>query len=225
MTGPETSARAGRSRGSAARSGRRDRLGAALAWSFVVVLLVSEAALTLPDESASPAAVASFHAAHRGSVVALQLIGLVAAGLLAAYAARLRRFDGVAGTAGLITAVLACAPSVVTLVLALVADPADPSTAATWNAREPRADDLLFVGITVFGAVIALRPRFPAVARVLAAAVAVLCGARLVLEAAGRTRDALDSLGPIGFVLLIACLGLLSAMGRLSADDPDAEGT
>jgi hypothetical protein len=221
MTGAGTWARTSRRRESPARPGRRDPLGAALAWAFVVLLLASEAALTLPDESASGPAVASFYAQHRVTVLVLQLIGLVAAGLLAGYAGRLRRFDRVSSTAGLITAALACAPAVVTLVLALVADPAHPSAAGTWNARGPRADDLLFIGITVFGAAIALRRRFPAGARLLGAIVAVLCGARLILEATGHVRGAFDSLGPISFVLLMACLGLLSAMGRLSPDAPD----
>ena len=193
----------------------RDVPGAVLAWAFVVLLFGSEAALNLPDENAGASAVASFYAHHRTAVVVLQLIGLIAAGLLAGYAARLRRFDAAAGTAGIVTAVLACAPAVVTLVIALVADPAHPSTAGTWNVREPRADDALFVGITLFGAVIASRPRFPAVARVLAAIVAVLCGARLVLEATGHARGAFDSLGPISFLLLMAVLGCLSAVGRL----------
>jgi len=209
-----------RARESSALPVRRDILGAVLAWAFVVLLLGSEAALDLPDETAAASAVASFYAQHRGMVVVLQLIGLVAAGLLAGYAARLRRFDVPAGTAGLVTAALACAPAVVTLLIAFVADPAHPSTAGTWNVREPRADDLLFIGITLFGAVIALRPRFPAVARVLAAIVAVLCGARLVLEATGHARGTFDSLGPISFLLLIAVLGFLSAVGRLSPDAP-----
>jgi hypothetical protein len=207
-----------RTRGSTAVPVRRDLFGAVIAFAFVVLLLGSEAALALPGETASDSAVASFYAGHRGAVVVLQLIGLVAAGLLAGYAGRLRRFDTVASNAGLITAALACAPAAVTLVLALVADPAHPSTAGTWNAWEPRADDLLFVGITVFGAAIALRPRFPAVARALGAIVAVLCATRLVLEATGHTRGWTDSLGPISFVLLVACLGVLSAMGRLSPD-------
>jgi hypothetical protein len=107
-------------------------------------------------------------------------------GLLAGYAGRLWRFDAVAGTAGMITAAVARAPVVVTLVTALVADPAHRSTAGTWSAWEPRADDLLFLGITAFGAAIALRARFPSVARVLGAIVAVPCGVRLVLEATGQ---------------------------------------
>jgi uncharacterized membrane protein len=211
--------------GSAVRPVRRDLVSAALAWAFVVLLLLSEAALTLPDETASDATVASFYAQHRVTIVLLQVVGLVAAGLLAGYAGRLRRFDAVAGTVGVISAALACAPAVVTLVLALAADPAHASAAGTWNGWEPRADDLLFIGVTAFGAVIALRPSFPGLARVLGVIVAALCGARLVLEASAHSRSAFDSLGPISFVLLMACLGLLSAMGRLSPAPQTATGS
>ena len=220
MTGAETPAVRARSRVPVPGGGRPDRTGAVLAWAFVVLLLASEAALTLPGETASDPDVTSFYVRHRGAVVVLQLVGFVAAGLLGAYSIRLRRFDTVAGSVGLLTAVLACAPGVVTLVIALLADPAHPSAAGTWNAGEPRADDLLFLGITVFGAAIALRPRFPALARVLGAMVALLCAARLVLEAVSSPRGTVDNLGPIAFVLLVAALGALSAMGRLSPDSP-----
>jgi hypothetical protein len=216
MTGAETPGTTYPSSGPAPRRAGRDLFGAALAWAFVVLLLASEAALVLPDESASDASVVSFYVQHRTTIVVLQLIGLVAAGLLAGYAGRLRRFDAVASTAGVITAALACLPAVVVLVIAFMADPAHPGTAGTWNAREPWADTLLFLGITVFGAVIALRPRFPVLARVLGGIVAVLCGVRLILDISGHARGTFDTLGPISFVLLMACLGLFSAMGRLS---------
>ncbi len=199
---------------------RRDLIGAALAWAFVVLLLASEAALTLPDATDPDAVVASFYAQHRATIVVLQLIGLVAAVLLASYSLRLRRTDRVVGTAGLITAALACAPGVMTLGTALVADVAHPGQAGTWNAVEPRGDDLLFLGITLFGAAVALRPPFPAVARVLGAVVAVLCGARLVVEATGHAPGTFGSLGPIAFVVLVACLGVYSATGRLAPATP-----
>ena len=81
-------------------SRRRDPIGAALAWAFVVLLLASEAALSLPDATDPDAVVASFYAQHRATIVVLQLIGLVAAVLLASYSLRLRRTDRVVGTAG-----------------------------------------------------------------------------------------------------------------------------
>jgi hypothetical protein len=45
-------------------SPRRDLAGAVLAFGFVVLLLASEAALTLPDETDSAATVSAFSAAH-----------------------------------------------------------------------------------------------------------------------------------------------------------------
>jgi hypothetical protein len=193
---------------------QRDLPGALLAFAFVLLLLASEAALTLPDETAGDTAVATFYAGHRGSIVVLQLAGILAAGLLAAYALRLRRVDRAVGNAALLTAVLACAPALVTIVLALIADPAHPATVGTWNRLEPRADDLLFIGITLFGATVALRLRSP-VARVLGGLVAVLFVVRFVLEATGSERGWFDSLPPILFVVLVGTLGVLSARGRL----------
>ena len=111
-------------------AGRRDPVGGALALGFVVLLLASEAALSLPDENASDATVASFYTRHRVVIIVLQLVGLIAAGLLAAYAARLRRVDVVAGNVGLLTAAFACAPALVTLVIAVVADRPTPRAPA-----------------------------------------------------------------------------------------------
>jgi hypothetical protein len=193
---------------------RRDLPGALFAFAFVLLLLASEAALTLPDEAATDTAVATFYTGHRGAVIVLQLVGLLAAGLLAAYALRLRRIDRVVGNAALLAAVLACAPALLTIVIALVADPASPAAAGTWNRLEPRADDLLFVGITVFAATVALRLQSP-VARVLGGLVAVLFVVRFVLEALGRERGWVDSLAPILFVVLVGTLGVLNARGRL----------
>jgi len=126
----------------------------------------------------------------------------------------LRRIDRTVGDAALLTAVLACAPALLTIVLALVADPASPAAAGRWNRLEPRADDLLFLGISVFGVAVALRLRSPLV-RVLGGLVAVLCVLRFVLEMTGSERGWLDSLAPILFVVLVGTLGVLSARGRL----------
>jgi hypothetical protein len=220
MSGPGRRVQRSAEQAAGGRTARRDLRGALLALAFVLLLMGSEAALALPEETDSGLLVASFYAQHRVAIIVLQLVGLAAAGVLAAYARRLRRVDAVVGATGALTAVLACAPSLVTIVLALVADPAHPNAAGTWNALEPRADDLLFLGITAFGAAVALRPRFARVARVLGAIVAVLCASRLVLEAAGQPRGSFDSLGPISFVVLVAGLGVLSALGRLAAAPP-----
>ena len=128
----------------------RDRLGAALAFGFIALLLSTEVVLTLPDVTDSASFVATFYAGHRALIVILQILGFVAAALFAGYAWRLRWVDRVVGGAGLVTAVCALVPGAVTLVIAVVADPALPASAGRWNRLEPRADDVLFVGVFLF---------------------------------------------------------------------------
>jgi hypothetical protein len=193
-----------------------DRVAGALAGGFVVLLLATELILTLPDEADSPVFVAAFYAANRGFIISLQVLGLVAAALLGAYAWRLRSIDRVVAAAGMIMAVCALVPGLITLVIAIVADPNHPTAAGVWNALEPRGDDVLFVGIVVFAGTIALRlgRRLPALG-VLAGLVAVSCLARLVLEAAGTRRGPLEAVGPLLFVILIAVMAVLSFVGIL----------
>jgi hypothetical protein len=84
---------------------RPDRVAGALAAGFVVLLLATELVLSLPDETASAAVVASFYATHRTLIIILQLLGFVAAVLLGAYAWRLRSVDRVVAVTGLVMAV------------------------------------------------------------------------------------------------------------------------
>src|SRR6185295_13554579 len=97
--------------------------------------------------------------------------------------------DRFVAAAGMIMAVCGLVPGLITLVIAIVEDPDHPAAAGRWNALEPRGDDILFVGIVLFAGAVAVRPgrRLPALG-VLAALVALSCLARLVLEAAGRSR-------------------------------------
>ena len=194
-----------------------DRLAAALAFGFIVLLLSSELVLSLPDEMASASLVATFYAEHRAFIVVLQILGFVAAGLFAGFAWRLRSVDRVVGGAGLVTAGCALVPGAVTLVIAVVADPAKPAAAARWNNLEPRGDDLLFVGIFLFAAAVAVRlgRRIPLLG-VLAGIVALSCLGRLVLEAMGKPRGAFESVGPLSFVVLVAAMAVLSLRGSLS---------
>jgi hypothetical protein len=198
-----------------------DRVAGALAAGFVVLLLATEAMLTLPDETASPAAVASFYATHRGFIVILQLLGMVAAALLGLYAWRLRTVDQAAAAAGMIMAGCGLLPSLITLVIAIVADPTDPSSAGSWNQLEPLGDDMLFIGIVIFAGVIAVRlsRKLPALG-VLAGFVAITCLIHLGLEIADRRRGPMDAIGPLSFVLLIAVMAIWSFLGILGMDSP-----
>ena len=200
-------------------AGRKpDRLGAALAAGFIVLLLATEVILTLPDVTDSASSVTDFYVAHRSFIVILQALGFVAAGLFGAYAWRLRSVDRVVAAAGLVTAVCALVPGLITVVIAIVADPGNAGAAARWNSLEPRGDDVLFVGILLFALAVAVRlgRRFP-VLGVLAAVVALSCLIRLVLEASGRSRGALESIGPLSFIVLVAVMAVLSLRGVLSS--------
>lgn len=186
--------------------------------AFLVLLLTSEAALSLPDEHASAASVATFYAAHRAVIIGLQVAGLAASVLLALFVWRLRVIGpGVAGS-GLLLAVTSLAPTLITLVLAIVADPAHPAAAGTLNRWEPRGDDLLFVGVTLFAAtLLAFLGRPPRWLGLLAALVAVSCLVRFALELLGRPRGAFDAIAPVAFLVLIAALTLLSFRGLPAA--------
>jgi hypothetical protein len=198
-------------------AGRRpDRVGAALATSFIVLLLATELVLTLPDETDTASSVATFYAAQRASIVTVQVLGFVAAGLFGAYAWRLRSVDRVVAVAGLVMAVCAVIPGFITLVLAIAADPANPDSAAHWNSLEPRGDDILFVGILLFATAVAVRlgRKIPMLG-VVAVVVAVSCLVRLALEVTGNGLGAVESIGPLSFVVLVAFMALLSLRGVL----------
>ena len=191
-----------------------DRTAGWLGAAFLLTVLASEAGLSLPDEHATAPAVAAFYAEHRAVIIVLQLVGFVGAALLALFAWRLRVIHRGVAAAGLALAVTALAPGVITTVLALIADPQHPATAGGYNRFEPRGDDLLFLGVTLFAVTVVLvRGRSPHWLGVVAATVALCCLLRLTLEALGRPRGVLDALAPLSFLLLMAALTWLSFRG------------
>lgn len=178
---------------------------------FLVLLLASEAALTLPDESAADADVARFYAAHRVVIVVLQVAGFAAAAAFGAYAWRLRGIRREPGAAGLLLAVLALLPGLLTIAVAVVADPADPGAAGRLNRLLPRADDALFLGVLLFAvAVLVWLRQGHAGLAVVAGVTAAACLARFGLEVAGRPRGAPETVAPLCFLALVAWLAALS---------------
>jgi hypothetical protein len=191
-----------------------DRTAGWLGIAFLVLLLASEAALSLPEEHAPPATVATFYAGHRAVIIGLQVAGLAGSALLALFVWRLRVISRAVAGAGLVLAVTALAPTLITLLLAVVADPAHPFTAGTLNQWEPRGDDLLFVGVTLFAAtLLPFLGRPPRWLGVLAGIVAVFCLLRFALEVLGRPRGAVDAVAPASFLVLVAALTWLSFRG------------
>ena len=106
----------------------------------------------------------------------------------------------------------------ITLVLAIVADPACPQTAARWNILEPRGDDILFVGIVVFAPDHCGSPRHKQSSAGRIGDRGGRVPAPSHTEAAGKSRGALEAVGPLLFVVLIATMAVLSFRGVLRAD-------
>ncbi|NUR08854.1 MAG: hypothetical protein HOQ22_07210 [Nocardioidaceae bacterium] len=192
----------------------RDRTAGWFGIGFLVLLLGSEGALTLPDADASAASVADFYDAHAGTVMVLQVVGFAACVLLGLFAYRLRVDDRRVAVTGMVLAAVAAVPAAITLVLAAVADPAHPGRAGTLNDLEPRGDDLLFLGVLLFALAVAAGPRSPGWLRGLAAAVAALTAVRLVAELFGSATGVLASLAPVAFLLLVAALVVVVFRGR-----------
>ena len=53
---------------------------------------------------------------------------------------------------------------------------------------------------------------------ILALIVALSCLVRLILEASGHSRGALEAVGPLSFVVLVATMAVLSFRGSLRSD-------
>jgi len=191
-----------------------DRTAGWLGIAFLVLLLAGEAALSLPDEQASAATVATFYAEHRAVIIGLQIAGIAASALLALFVWPLRVISAGTAGAGLVLAAATLAPTLVTLLVAVVADPANPGAAGTLNRWEPRGDDLLFVGVMLFAAtLLPYLGRPPRWLGVLAGIVALLCLLRFALELLGRPRGAVDAAAPVSVLVLIAALTWLSFRG------------
>jgi membrane-bound metal-dependent hydrolase YbcI (DUF457 family) len=189
-----------------------DRIAGWLGVGFLVALLASEAALSLPDERAPAATVASFYAEHRAVIIVLQIVGFASCALLALFAWRLRSIDRRAATAGLILAVAALAPGVITIALAIAANPQDSTNASTSTAWNLEA-------MTCYSLESRYSPpRSPSsYAHTMdrrrggnrRADLSTSAGAR----SSGRARGFLDSVAPITFLVLIAALVWLRFRG------------
>ena len=199
----------------------RDLTTVWLGVGFLLLLLGSEGALTLPDADATDASATRFYADHAAVVVALQVVGFVACLLLALFARRLRGLGRAVAATGILLAVLALVPGIVTLLAAVLADPDRVSRAGRLNAIEPWADDLLFVGIGVFAlAVLGARSRTPVWVTAIAGLTTVAVLVRLAMDVVGTSNTSFDAIAPVLFLLLVAALTIQAALRRPERAQP-----
>ena len=188
-----------------------DRTAGWLGIAFLLTLLGSEAALSLPDQDASAESVVAFYAEHGTAVIVLQIVGFVAALAFGLFAWRLRRVHSAIAVCGLAVAVAAALPGAITVLLALTTNPA---AAQRYNELEPRGDDVLFVAIAVFAVATALalgRRMVPFAA--FCGAVAGAATYRLLREAFGYRVAVEESVPPLLFLVLVIVLVVLCFRG------------
>ena len=172
--------------------------------AFVVLLLVSAAAVSVPTSQESGARIADFYRQHDDVVTAQQVIGVVALAAFVAFALLLapNRWLCVALIAFVVTEL---ATNAVPLAIVLTKPSAD--TAHTLTFVEDLADAALFVAIALF--VSALTLAEPLWLRVAAYVVAAVCVVRAVGGPLGFTL--LDAVAPLAFLvfMLVFCIRLL----------------
>jgi len=172
--------------------------------AFVVLLLVSAAAVSVPTSQESGARIADFYRQHGDVVTAQQVIGVVALAAFVAFALLLapNQWLRVALIAFVVTEL---ATNAVPLAIVLTKPSAD--TAHTLTFVEDLADAALFVAIAMF--VSALTLAEPLWLRVAAYVVAAVCVVRAVGGPLGFT--SFDAVAPIAFLvfMLVFCIRLL----------------
>jgi len=172
--------------------------------AFVVLLLVSAAAVSIPTSNESGERIADFYRRHGDVVIAQQVIGVLALGAFVAFALLLppHRWLRIAVAAFVVTEL---ATNLVPF--AMVVTQPSASTAHTLTFVEDIADAALFVAIALF--VSALTLAEPLWLRVAAYVVAAACVLRAVAGPLGF--NVFDAVAPLAFVLfmLLFCVRLL----------------
>ena len=208
-----------------ADSGRGSRAGAWAGVAFVVLLLVAEAAVSLPRTTHSDAFIAAYYADHRAFIAVDQVVQLFCSYLLWRWltafvvtSGRVTRMSRVglgrirlAGWAVVAASVLTC---LAVLVLALV-----PSLGAgavrAFAAATDWTDVLLFLTVAGLGLASA-QPGHPTWLRGSGALLAALAAAHAALSAVGST--VLGVVAPLAFLLFV--LGVSIWMLRATVPAP-----
>jgi hypothetical protein len=208
-----------------ADSRRASRTGAWAGLAFVVLLLLAQAAVSLPRTTHSDAFIAAYYADHRTFIAGSQVVPLLCSYLLwrwltafVATSARATRMSRaglgrirLAGMAVVVASVLTC---LAVLVLALVPSPGAGAVRAFADATD-WADVLLFLTVAGLGLATA-QPGHPTWLRVSGALLAALGAGHAVLSAVGST--ALGVVAPLAFLLFV--LGVSIWMMRAAVSAP-----
>jgi hypothetical protein len=186
----------------------RRRSGAVFGFAFIVVLFLSAAAVSLPEPAASGSRIVHFYSQHGGVVVVTQLFALCTVPLLVLFAVRLRDIDRPSGTALFPVAAVGALPAVAALGLAMIADPQHSSSAHAVNIASGIADDLLFLIVSGFAAIVSTpRAAYRPWLRGIALVAVVICLVRGVLGFA-QVQGPFDITAPLAFLALIAALSI-----------------
>src|SRR5256884_5115507 len=176
--------------------------------AFAVTLFVAGAMVSLPSARWTGRAIADFYAAHTGVILVQQLLGVVTLAFFLAFALALgarRRRSLLVGT--VLLAISELVTNIVAVILALT-NPG-PDGAHAWTVIEDFADEALFISIAVFS--VAATIDDVGWVRAVGLVVAAISLLRVVLTLFGVA--ALDSLAPMGFLILILILSVRPLMG------------
>jgi len=185
--------------------------------AFVLGVFIAAATVSLPASSSPPANIASFYEQHATAVIVTQIIGLAAAAAFVMFlrtvlvgertGATGRRMLWVTGGLVVLGELLTAAP---VLALALLRS-AEPQTWTRLTELSELADDVLFIAIALFCAVLAWIAS-QLWLRIFAGAAAVLAVARGIDTSFGAS--ILAVLAPLAFLLLMLVISIRVLAGR-----------
>ena len=184
---------------------------------FVVLLFLSAGMVTLPSSAQSPEVIASFYAENRWIIIIAQVLGLMAAPVVMAFALGVQnsmssahasdRIEAI-GLTGILVGTVSLLTAVPVIVLSLTT-----SNLPFWVRMTDLSDAILFLAIAAFCASAAVRgDRAPAWWRAVAALTGLLALARSIAGFVGATTF-LDLIAPLAFITFVLVTGIHLLLG------------
>ena len=184
---------------------------------FVVLLFLSAGMVTLPSSAQSAEVIASFYAENRWIIIIAQVLGLMAAPVVMAFALGVQnsmssahasdRIEAI-GLTGILVGTVSLLTAVPVIVLSLTT-----SNLPFWVRMTDLSDAILFLAIAAFCASAAVRgDRAPAWWRAVAALTGLLALARSIAGFVGATTF-LDLIAPLAFITFVLVTGIHLLLG------------